>query len=136
MTEGAKRFEFFESSIAGRLGLGAAVDYALDLGLEDIWARIRELAETLRTALSGLPGTRVMDLGRERCGIVTFQVEGVSATALRTKLWENGINVTAPPVTSTPLDSQRRDLSGLIRASLHCYNSEEEIERMISVLKG
>jgi selenocysteine lyase/cysteine desulfurase len=61
--EDARRFENWESNVAGKLGLGVAVDYALGLGLEAIWARIRRQADRLRVRLADVPGVAVRDQG-------------------------------------------------------------------------
>ena len=62
----ARRFENWENNYAARLGLGVAVDYALDLGLETIWQRIFDLSSNLRTRLSEVDGVELRDIGR--CG--------------------------------------------------------------------
>ncbi len=75
----ARRFENWETSYATKLGLGAAVDYALDWGLDGIAERVQGLAASLRAQLQALPGVDVRDRGVEKCGIVTFTVEGTTA---------------------------------------------------------
>ncbi|MEE3092579.1 MAG: aminotransferase class V-fold PLP-dependent enzyme, partial [Pseudomonadota bacterium] len=67
----ARRFENWENNFAARLGLGAAVDYALDLGLETIWQRILDLSSNLRTRLSEVDGVELLDIGTVQGGIVT-----------------------------------------------------------------
>ena len=54
---GARRFETWEAAHALRLGLGAAIDYALAIGVERIWARISVLASILRDGLGALPAS-------------------------------------------------------------------------------
>ncbi|MFO1060141.1 MAG: aminotransferase class V-fold PLP-dependent enzyme [Dongiaceae bacterium] len=125
----ARRFENWESYVAGRLGLGAAVDYALELGLEAIAARIGALAGRLRDGLAAIPGVTVRDRGRVRCGIVSFTRAGESPDGLRRRLRARAVNVSVSTAASTLLDMQARGLDAVVRASVHAYNSEAEIDR-------
>ncbi len=131
----ARRFENWEQYVAGHIGLGVAVEYALDLGIDAIRARVSHLADRLRELLSDLPGVTVRDLGREKCGIVTFTVEGQDPTMLRDKLRERQINVSVTSRSSTRLDMEARGLDAMVRSSVHYYNTEEEVESLISAVK-
>jgi cysteine desulfurase/selenocysteine lyase len=123
----ARRFENWESFVAGRVGLRAAVRYALELGLEPIRARVTMLADRLRQLLADLPGIRVQDLGRVRSGIVTFTKEDELPRAVQARLHAAGINVSVSSRSSAQLDFGRRGLSQVVRASVHYFNTEEEI---------
>jgi selenocysteine lyase/cysteine desulfurase len=125
-----KRFEVWEANYAARLGFGAAVDYALALGLERIWARVRGLGEALRERLAAVPGVTVRDLGTVRGGIVSFTVRGVEAAAVKTALRAASINVHVSPARGTLLDMRARGLHELVRASVHYYNTEAELDRL------
>jgi cysteine desulfurase / selenocysteine lyase len=131
----ARRFENWETNYAGKVGLGVAVDYALGWGLDAIWERVRALAESLRSQLDDLPGVEVRDLGAERCGIVTFSVEGHAAEDVSRRLSAEGINTSVAPQSSTLLDTQDRNLGPLVRASVHYYNTEEEASRFCETLE-
>jgi len=131
----ARRFENWESHVAGQVGLGVAVNYALDRGLDAIFDRIQHVAATLRGALSAVPGVTVHDVGQTRSGITTFSAEQKDAEAIRTALRERGINVSVSGPSSTRLDAEARDLPDLVRASVHYYNTEEEIERFVRALR-
>jgi selenocysteine lyase/cysteine desulfurase len=126
--EDARRFENWETYCAGKIGLGVAIDYALGWGLPAIRDRVRRLAERLREGLVALPGVRVHDLGRERCGIVSFTAPR-PAPDLQRALAAQGINVSVSSVASTRLDMEARGLERVVRASPHYYNSEAEIDR-------
>src|SRR5690349_1959514 len=71
---GARRFATWEVDYAAVLGLGAAVDQALDLGLGEIGKRTEELGDRMRGLLEDTPGVTVYDLGRRQCAIVTARV--------------------------------------------------------------
>jgi selenocysteine lyase/cysteine desulfurase len=131
----ARRFETWESHVAGQVGLGVAVDYALDLGLDAIFERVQMLATTLRSTLADVPGVTVHDVGRTRCGITTFSAEQVNASSIQTALHDRNINVSVSPPTSTRLDAEARNLPDLVRASVHYYNTEDEIERFTSSIR-
>ncbi|PYM24892.1 MAG: aminotransferase [Candidatus Rokuibacteriota bacterium] len=128
----AKRFEVWESNVAARLGFGAAIEYAQALGLERIWTRVQALAETLRTRLAAVPGVSVRDLGVVRGGIVSFTVRGVDAARVKAALRAASINVTVSPARGTLLDMRARGLSEVLRASVHYYNTDEEIDRLVA----
>jgi cysteine desulfurase/selenocysteine lyase len=130
----ARRFENWENNYAARLGLGVAVDYALDLGLAEIWERIQKLAETLRDGLSFIPDVKVRDIGRVQCGIVTFTLEGVDALDIKAALAARRINVSVSNPSSTLLDASRRNLPPVVRASVHYYNDDAEIAQLLEAV--
>jgi len=125
----ARRFENWESYIAGRIGLATAVDYALDIGLEAIQERVQHLAALLRRRLSEFSGIVVRDLGRHRCGIVTFTKENESAPAIQQRLASHRINISVTHARYARLDLDSRGIKELARASVHYFNTEAEIDR-------
>ena len=131
---GASRFESFERSGAATLGLGAAVDYALELGLDAIAERVGKLAGYLRHALGAIPGVTVRDRGVQRCGIVTFTVDGVEADRVRVRLAEDRISVWVSDAAQARLDLDDRGLSTLVRASVHYVNTVEELDATASAV--
>lgn len=131
----ARRFETWETNVAGQLALGVAVDYALDLGIDAIQQRVYSLADELRDGLASIPGVTVADQGVERCGIVTFHVDGVTASELQARLSEAGVNTSVAVPSGTLLDSRARSLPDLVRASVHYYNDEQELERLLRVVR-
>lgn len=131
----ARRFEVWESSVAGRVGLAVAVRHALQVGLPAIEGRVAALAERARTALAEVPGVVVRDKGRVRCGIVTFTVDGVAAASVAALLRdepERPINTSVAVPSSTRWDAADRGLPELVRASVHAYNTEEEVDRLVA----
>ena len=134
MRADARRFENFERNFAGILGMGAAVDYALALGLDAIRDRARALADRLRDGLSALPGVAVRDKGAERSAIVTFTKADEPADALHQRLRAAGVNTSVTRRRSTMFDMTDRGLDAMLRASPHYYNSEDEIDRFVAAV--
>jgi cysteine desulfurase / selenocysteine lyase len=132
----ARRFETWESDYAARVGLGAAVDYALSIGLDRIEQRSRSLAARLRSGLSALDGVTVYDLGQDPAAIVTFTLQGREASEIAAALSQHGINVSVSRPTSTPIDSTKRGMGPLVRASPHYYNTTDEIDRTIAAVSN
>ena len=132
---GAKRFENWESYVAGRVGLMEAVRYARNIGLNNIEARVIELGQDLRDALSEIEGVSVHDLGWKKCGIVTFKKDGIDPKIIADTLRADKINVSVSPVTCARLDLEPRNLKALTRASVHYFNTRDEIVRFVDAVK-
>ncbi len=134
IASGARRFEWWESSIANRLGLGAAVRYALALGIEPIAERTSGLAELLRRELRSLERVSVHDKGAQRCGIVTFGVDGIAAADVHAALTAARVNTSITNATFAQFDFPQRGLDALVRASPHYFNTEAEVAKLIDVV--
>ena len=130
----ARRFETWEGSVAGKIGLGVALDYALGWGLDAIYVRVTGLADTLRAGLAAIPGVTVRDLGAEQCGIVTFTKDGMAPAQIQRALAAQKINIAVSPRNFTRLDMDARDLDALARASVHYYNTEDEVARFCTAV--
>lgn len=130
----ARRFENWETNYAAKIALGVAVDYALDWGSGPIWDRVRGLGEALRDRLAELPKVTVLDVGAVRCGIVSFAVDGLEGAEVQRRLRADGINVSVSPRRYTRIDMEDRGLTEVIRASVHYYNTEAEIDRLVERL--
>ena len=130
----ARRFENWERNVAAQLGLGAAVDYALRWGLADIAERVEVLADALRRKLADIPGVSVCDRGRRLCGIVTFTVEGRPARDLVAALRVQRINCHRSAPSSLPRAAQAPALPDRVRASVHYYNTEQEVARFAAAV--
>lgn len=133
--EDARRFESFERSVAGQLGLAVAADYAYALGLDAVAARVGWLGEVLRERLSALPGVDVWDRGRvgQRSGIVTFSVEGVGAEWVRAFLARKGVSVSVSWVHNQVWEYPQIP-EEVVRASVHYYNTEEEVAVLVDLV--
>ena len=130
----ARRFENWESYVAGRLGLGAAVDYALDLGLDAIRDRVQRQANLLRTRLTAIDGVTIHDAGLAQGGIVTFSRDGIEAEEIKEALAGEKVNVSLSNIYRTYLDPEQDALGRYVRASVHYVTTDEEIDRLTGVV--
>jgi len=135
--DGAKRFEFWEASIANQLGLGAAVDYCLSVGIEDIQSRCTELGQNLGEAIRVIDGIHAYHYSEDPeklSGIVVFGVENLSSTEIKEKMLAKGFTLSVVPATSTPFDSSITKCPDLVRASVSYFNTFEEVSAFCSAL--
>ena len=134
MRADARRYENWEFNYAAVLGLGAAVRYALDIGLRPIEARVRRLGADIRMALRDLPGVRVRDLGRDPCAIVTFTHQEIEAATITAALRDSNINTTYSSPASTRIDATRRRLPDMVRIAPHYFSTDDELEQLFTTL--
>lgn len=132
----ARRFETWENNYAARLGLGVAIDYALDIGLPEIEIHCRAKARELRAALAEVDGVTLHDLGPNPAAIVSFTVRELDALAVNGRLYRAGINVSHSKPSATLLDSLARDLPTVVRASPHYYNTSEEVAVLVEAVEA
>jgi cysteine desulfurase / selenocysteine lyase len=133
----ARRFENWESYVAGRVGLGVAASYAMRWGLEDIRDRVVALAAALREQLADTPGVTVHDVGPELCAIVTFSVAGHGPDEVADALRGEGVNVSVSPRSSSRAWFAEHGLppEDIVRASTHYYNTDEELDRLVAAVR-
>ncbi len=133
----AKRFENWECNVAGKIGLGVAADYACELGLENINMRIRQLARQLIVKLTEIPEVSVHERLDNLSGIVTFSKADEDAPSLQRRLRAAAINTSVSKKGNALLDTTRRGVSDVNRASLHYYNTEAEIDCLVAeIVRG
>jgi len=129
-----RRYELYEKSRALSLGLGKAVEYALEIGVDRIWQRVQFLAALLRQQLTVIGGVTVHDFGKQQCGIVTFSVKDMDSYMVKNALAEKQVNVTVGRASATLIYMNKNHLNNILRASIHYYNTEEEIRVFCGVL--
>jgi selenocysteine lyase/cysteine desulfurase len=135
LVDDAHRFENWEFAYALLLGMGEAARYAQQIGMDLIHARVNELAGVLRTKLSNLEHVRVLDRGREQCGIVTAEIAGYDARDVVNRLREEAINVSATLREYAVLDMDEKRALTAVRLSPHYYNTNTEINIAVSALE-
>ena len=93
-------------------------------------------AETLRAQLEDIAGITVLDQGRERSGLVSFNMAGRDAVSVQRALAGRGVTIGSNGVPYTPLDMQARGLTQIARASVSYLTSGEEIDRLLEALRS
>ncbi len=134
--DGARRLETFERSVALQLGLGAAARYAISFGTSAIEARVCALAAALRGMLAEIPSVTIQDRGERLCGIVTFTVDGFSAEQVRVAMRENHINTWNVARSMSMRDFTARGIDEVTRASVHYFNTEDELAHAADVVRA
>ncbi len=135
MFSGARRFENWEQHFCGKAGLGIAIDYALAWGLPAISKRIYALAGALRIKLGEIDGVVLTDQGVEKCGIVTFMVRGKTPSEIKQALHKKRINVSVSDGSGNLVSFQKRGITEVVRASVHYFNTYQEIDYFIDSLQ-
>ena len=128
------KFEAGTPHIEGAIGLGAALDYVLGLGLEKIQAYEKTLLDHGTRALSSFPGIRIIGTAKEKGAILSFVMEGVHPHDIATILDRQGIAIRAGHHCAMPV-MERFGLPATARASLAFYNTKDEIDALIQGLE-
>ena len=133
--EAPAKFEAGTPSIADALGLGAAIDYVRKLGLENIARYEHELTRFATEKLAAIPGLRQIGTAREKVGVLSFVLDGVPNDEVGRLLDREGIAVRTGHHCTQP-SLRRFGVEGTVRPSLTFYNTHEEIERLVEVVKS
>jgi len=136
LSPSARRFETWENSVATRLGLGVALREAIDRGPVETETWLRDQALVLRRALALIPGVQVVDPSGSTSAIVTFVVEGTPATEVVDALAGLGVRLVAVPDTHGQWDLGARAIPSVVRASIHVYNDESDLDALLSAVEG
>ena len=132
LREDARRFETWENSYALRIGLGEAITYAEEIGIDLIHERVQLLASLNRKLLSEVKNVQVRDIGTDQCGIISFSIEEEKdPKKIVDQMSEAGFTIGSVDPESTLIDSVKRNLPTLLRMAPHYYNTEEEIEKAV-----
>jgi selenocysteine lyase/cysteine desulfurase len=126
----ARMLETWEHSIAGRLGLAAALEQAVVRGIPETHSYVSQLAETARERLGSIRGVRLADPPGSRSGIVTFQIEGTIEQVACEEMRKSGVYAIAVPAGHAQWDLGARGITSVIRASVHVYNDLADIDAL------
>jgi len=125
------KFEAGTPDIAGVIGLGAAVDYLNQIGLDAVAAHEHELLEYGTQALEGISGLRLIGTARDKAAVFSFVLAGVHPHDLGTVLDHEGIAVRTGHHCAQPV-MDRFGIPATARASLALYNTREEIDALVT----
>ena len=128
------RFEAGTPNIAGAIGLAAAIDYIEGIGRAKIFEHDSQLTRYAMERFTELPGMRVLGPSGERGAIVGFVMDGAHPHDLTTFADQCGLAMRGGHHCNQPL-MRRFGLTGTTRASFYFYNTLEEIDRMIEILR-
>jgi cysteine desulfurase/selenocysteine lyase len=127
------RFEAGTGNIADAVGLGAALDYVMKLGLEIIGAYEHQLLEYATRLMKEIPGLRMIGTAPEKASVLSFVLQGYRTEEVGDALNKEGIAVRSGHHCAQPI-LRRFGVETTVRPSLAFYNTCEEVDRMITVL--
>lgn len=134
--DGASRFEFWESNISNRLGLGVAIRECIAAGIESIEESCSALSLEVRKELQRIPSVTVHHSLTSQCGIVSFYSSAIDSASIVAALQRKGFELSVVPATSTPIDSAKSRVPDLVRASVSYVTTREEVDQFIESLKS
>ncbi|MGM0845829.1 MAG: cysteine desulfurase [Bacillota bacterium] len=129
------KFEAGTPIIAGAIGLGAAIDFLEEIGMDHIEKHEHHLAAYAMEKMSGIEGMTIFGTKdpAKRAGLVTFNIDDVHPHDVATVLDAEGIAVRAGHHCAQPL-MKWLQVSATARASFYIYNTEEDIDKLVSGL--
>ena len=125
------KFEAGTPNIAGTIGLGAAIDYVNQIGIERIGRYEHELLEYGTEALSQIPGLLLIGTAKEKAGVLSFVLQGIHPHDVGTILDREGIAIRTGHHCAMPLMA-RFGIPATARASLAFYNTRDEIDTLVA----
>jgi cysteine desulfurase/selenocysteine lyase len=128
------RFEAGTPNIAGVIGLGAAIDYLTEIGMDAISAYEEELLEYGTDALREVPGLEIIGQARHKASVLSFVLQGIHPHDIGTVLDQEGIAVRTGHHCAQPV-MDRFGVPATARASLALYNTREDIDRLVAGLR-
>src|SRR5471030_229077 len=128
------RFEAGTGNIADAVGLGAAIDYVTRVGIENIARYEHELLDYATGLMKPIPGVRLIGTAQDKASVLSFVLNGYTPEEVGRALSEEGIAVRAGHHCAQPI-LRRFGLEATVRPSLAFYNTPEEVDRMIAVVK-
>jgi cysteine desulfurase/selenocysteine lyase len=128
------KFEAGTGNIADAVGLGAAIDYVQRIGLENIARYEHDLLAYATHHLQPIPGVRLIGTAQEKASVLSFVLQGYTTEEVGQALNEEGIAVRSGHHCAQPI-LRRFGVEATVRPSLAFYNTCEEVDRFIAVVR-
>jgi len=128
------KFEAGTPHIAGGIGLGAAIDFMLEIGLKNIADYENQLLIEATEKLQQIAGLKIIGQAANKGGVISFVIDGVHPHDMATLMDQDGIAVRASHHCAMPV-MQHYNVPATIRASFGVYNNSEDIDRLIASIK-
>jgi cysteine desulfurase/selenocysteine lyase len=129
------RFEAGTGNIADAVGLGTALEYVQRVGIENIARYEHALLEYATLHMQSIDGVRLIGTARDKASVLSFVLNGASTEEVGKALNEEGIAVRAGHHCAQPI-LRRFGLESTVRPSLAFYNTCEEVDRMVAVVRA
>jgi cysteine desulfurase/selenocysteine lyase len=130
-----EKFEAGTPAIAAGIGLGAAIDYLNEIGMDKIAAYEHELLEYATRRLSDIPGLRIIGTAREKASVISFTIGDIHPHDIGTILDQEGIAVRAGHHCAQPV-MQFYKVPATARASFAFYNTKAEIDALAAAIEN
>ena len=128
------RFEAGTGNIGDAVGLGAALEYVEQVGLEAIAAHEHDLLEHATHLLGQIPGLRLLGTAPEKAGVISFVIDGLNTEEIGRALNQDGIAVRAGHHCAQPI-LRRLGVESSVRASLALYNTHTDIDALAASVR-
>jgi cysteine desulfurase/selenocysteine lyase len=128
------KFEAGTPDIAGAIGLGAALDYVLQLGLKKIGVHEQQLLQYAASQIAAVPGVRIVGTAREKAGVLSFVMEGVHPHDIGTILDREGVAVRTGHHCAQPV-MEIFHVPATVRASFALYNTKQEVDVLLQSIE-
>jgi cysteine desulfurase/selenocysteine lyase len=128
------KFEAGTGNIADAVGLGAAIDYVNEIGIENIARYEHDLLVYGMQQLGAIPGVRLIGTAREKASVMSFVLDGYSTEEVGKALNEEGIAVRTGHHCAQPI-LRHFGVETTVRPSLAFYNTFDEIDRLVIVVR-
>lgn len=128
------KFEAGTPHIAGSIGLGAAIEYINELGIENIATHENELTEYGLARLNEIEGLRILGQAKDRTTVFSFVIDGIHGQDLGMVLDQSAIAVRIGHHCTQPV-MEHFKVDSTVRASLSFYNTKQDIDRLVEAIK-